>query len=95
MRIVSFVTETGEARVGLVEGAEVVDLTSDAFPTALRLVEWACEHGRSLAEAAEEAATHGARRRRRLSDLEVAPAPGRAHLALPLGPPEVWGAGIT
>jgi len=95
MRIVSFVTETGERRLGLVEGAEVLDMTSERFPSALRLVQWAGERGALLAEAAADAAGQSGGERRALSDLEAPPAPGRAHLALPLEPPEVWGAGIT
>ena len=95
MRIVSFMTEAGEQRLAVVKGADTIDVPSAAFPSALRLVEWACERGVSLAEAAEEASGRGSGDRRPLSDLEVAPTPGRAHLTLPLQPPEVWGAGIT
>ncbi|MBM3500306.1 MAG: fumarylacetoacetate hydrolase [Armatimonadetes bacterium] len=95
MRIVSFRTATGELRVGVVEGGDVVDVTSDAFPSALRLVERACELNLPLAEVARGAVAQGEGARHALSDLERAPAPGQAGLALPVQPPEVWGAGIT
>jgi 2-dehydro-3-deoxy-D-arabinonate dehydratase len=94
MRIVSFVTEAGEPRVGVLEREDVLDITSPECPCALRLVEQACESGATLAEVAREAA-RGATASRPLGGLAAAPEAGRACLRLPLEPPEVWGAGIT
>ncbi|MBM3473824.1 MAG: hypothetical protein FJX75_11195 [Armatimonadetes bacterium] len=95
MRIVSFVTAVGETRLGLLEGEEVVDITSAQAPCSLRLVQWACDEGLSLVEAIEQARRHGSGERLPLAELDVAPTPGRAHLTRPIEPPEVWGAGIT
>jgi 2-dehydro-3-deoxy-D-arabinonate dehydratase len=95
MRIVSFVTTSGETRLGLLDGEEVVDITSALAPSALGLVQWACNEGLSLVEAAGQARRHGTGERLALAAPDLAPAPGRAHLTLPIEPPEVWGAGIT
>jgi 2-dehydro-3-deoxy-D-arabinonate dehydratase len=95
MRIVSFLTAEGETRAGVIEGEEVVDVTSSIAPSALQLVQRACAEGAPLAEVASRARRAGPGERHALAGLNVPPAPGRAHLVAPLEAPEVWGAGIT
>lgn len=95
MRIATLVTARGEKRVGLVEGEEVVDITCPLAPNVLHLVERASAESVPLTVVAERARKQSPGRRYDLEELDVAPARGRAYLATPIDPPEVWGAGIT
>jgi 2-dehydro-3-deoxy-D-arabinonate dehydratase len=95
MRLCQFQTPRDGRRVGLVEGDEVVDLTSRAegVGSVLDLV----VRGRTPAGIERLARRLARGRRPRLAwrELDRAATARRPGLLAPLDPPEVWGAGIT
>ncbi|HJN19299.1 MAG TPA: fumarylacetoacetate hydrolase family protein [Armatimonadota bacterium] len=92
MKIVQFHLPGIGQRVGIVEGADVIDITTPSAPTTLGLVVQAGEQGKPLAEIAGNTPRGAALS---YAELSVAPAPDVAHLLMPIDPPEIWGAGIT
>lgn len=95
MQIVKFLLPEVGRRVGIIEGSDVVDVTSPNLPHPLSLVQRACTAGVPLAEVGSEALDASAGERFPLADLDRAPAPDVPHLLAPIDAPEVWGAGIT
>ncbi len=96
MRLVQFVLESGERRVGRLSGDTIVDVTnaSQGVRSVLDLIEWADREQADLTAAlARLGATNGATHS--FASLDVAPQRGRQYLDLPLHPPEVWGCGVT
>ena len=96
MRLVQFVLESGERRVGRLSGDSIVDVTnaSQGLGSVLDLIEWADREQSDLTAAlARLGATNGASYS--FASLDVAPQRGRPYLDLPLNPPEVWGCGVT
>jgi 2-dehydro-3-deoxy-D-arabinonate dehydratase len=95
MRLCQFQTPRDGRRVGLVEGDEVVDITSRAegVGSVLDLV----VRGRTPAGIERLARRLARGRRPRLAwrELDRAATARRPGLLAPLDPPEVWGAGIT
>jgi 2-dehydro-3-deoxy-D-arabinonate dehydratase len=95
MKLCQFQTPRDGRRVGLVEGDEVVDITSRAerVGSVLELV----VRGRTPAgiERLAGRLARGRRPRHAWRELDRAPAGRRAGLLAPIDPPEVWGAGIT
>lgn len=96
MKLCQFQRPGGGRRVGVVDGEEVVDITSTAehVTSTLDLV----LRGRTpvgIERLASRLADRGRRPRLRWSDVDRAPSARRAGLLSPLEPPEVWGAGIT
>lgn len=87
MRVVQFHQPDLGTRVGALVGQDVFDVTQTAEGNALGLL---MRHRHQPV-----AAPQGARRVAALSELDVAPAPNRAHLCIPFQPAEVWGAGVT
>jgi 2-dehydro-3-deoxy-D-arabinonate dehydratase len=95
MKLCQFAVPGRGTRVGVVEGDQVIDVTSakEGVGSVLELIE---QHG--TAERVERrirALLKSARTRVPWSDLDRAPSSRRPHLLAPLHPPEVWGAGIT
>lgn len=96
MKLAQVILPSGERRVGRVEGVRVVDITNPerGFRSTLDLIEFADARSLDLVTAAGELAASGGASWS-LADLDVPPASGRAHLAIPIDPPEVWGCGVT
>src|SRR5579859_5170403 len=96
MRLVQFVLETGERRVGRLDGDAIVDVTNPAqgFRSVLDLVEWADRQQVDLPAAIGQLGSTGGATYS-FAALDVAPQPGRRYLDLPLHAPEVWGCGVT
>src|SRR5215813_5378942 len=95
MKLCQFVVPGRGMRVGVVEGDQVIDVTSakEGAGSVLELIE---QH--ATAERLERrvrALLKSARTRVPWDDLDRAPSSRRPHLLAPLTPPEVWGAGIT
>src|SRR6266850_5866153 len=95
MKLCQFAVPGRGTRVGVVEGDQVIDVTSakEGVGSVLELIE---QHG--TAERVERrirALLKSARTRVPWADLDRAPSSRRPHLLAPLHPPEVWGAGIT
>jgi len=97
MRLIQYHLPGRGDRVGLVQGGAVVDITAPrdgltstvawlqaagGSPPRLRRLAAPFLRRKSGAGPSEQA-------------LDVAPAPRRPHLRIPIDPPEVWGAGIT
>jgi 2-dehydro-3-deoxy-D-arabinonate dehydratase len=95
MKLCQFQTPRDGRRVGLVEGDEVVDITSRA--ERVRSVLDLLVRGRTPAgiERLARRLARGRRPRHAWRELDRAPAGRRAGLLAPIDPPEVWGAGIT
>ena len=96
MRIVQFFDGSNQRRVGRIEGDHVIDLTNPAMGlrSTLDLFNWADEHQTDLISAVDQlGATSG--NYFPLSALDAEPGEGLVYLDLPLGPPEVWGCGVT
>jgi 2-dehydro-3-deoxy-D-arabinonate dehydratase len=95
MKLCQFYLPGKGARVGVVDGDHVVDITSSrAGVGSVRELIETC----GTAEQIERRARRllgGARTRIAWRELDRVPSPRRAHLLVPLDPPEVWGAGIT
>ncbi len=98
MKLVQFFVPDLGARVGVLEGDTVVDITrpKEGLASTVEVLEKAEEEGGEL-EAFLKRVLWGVKRRKtyRYHDLDVPPRPDTSHLLLPLHPPEVWGAGIT
>ncbi len=95
MKLCQFFVPKDGRRVGVLEGEQVVDITSR--PSGITSVLDLIVQGKSsvgVERLARRLAT-GRRPRLALAALDVPPAPRRPHLLAPLDPPEVWGAGIT
>ena len=87
MRVVQF-HQPGEGnRVGIVRGATVFDVTGAAGGSARHLLQRHHYEPGAFEGAGQPAAP--------LRDLDVVPSAERAHLRVPIDPPEVWGAGVT
>jgi 2-dehydro-3-deoxy-D-arabinonate dehydratase len=86
MRVVQFHRPGQGTRVGVVVDGNVHDVTDQAG-SALGLLLAGGDAGGPAVAGASVAAT--------LSELDVTPDAGRAHLRVPLDPSEVWGAGVT
>ena len=82
-------------RVGVVEGDEIVDVTSR--PAGVTSVLDAVARAGTAARLERLVAPLARRSRARLAfaALDRAPSPRRPHLLAPIDAPEVWGAGIT
>src|SRR3989338_264889 len=92
MRLCQFHLPGRGARVGVVEGDRVLDITGKEAPSVRALIE-ACGTAEALERRARRLAQR-ARARLLWRAPARAPSPRRAHLLAPLDPPEVWGAGI-
>lgn len=95
MRLCQFHLPARGPRVGLVEGDAVIDITSprDGAASVLGLIE-TCGSAARIESLARRLAKRS-RARIPWRELDRPPSPRRAHLLVPLHPPEVWGAGIT
>lgn len=95
MKLCQFFLPGKGRRIGLVEGGEVIDITSRR--ENISLVTDLIVRGRSGRGVERLVQRFRATRRTRFawSDLNRAPSARRAYLLAPLDPPEVWGAGIT
>ncbi len=95
MRLCQFQTPREGRRVGLIDGDEVVDITSrpEGVTSTLDLI----VRGRTPAgiERLVRRLVRGRRPRHAWAGLDRAGGARRAGLLAPLDPPEVWGAGIT
>lgn len=97
MRLIQYFVPGRGRRVGLVRDGAVADLTAprEGLTTT---VAWLQAAGGSRARFRRLAAPFLRKRGGAgLTEegLDVAPSPRRAHLRIPIDPPEVWGAGIT
>ena len=95
MKLCQFAVPGRGMRVGVVEGDQVIDVTSakEGVGSVLELIE---QHGTAeRLERRVRALLKSARTRVPWVDLDRAPSSRRPHLLAPLIPPEVWGAGIT
>jgi 2-dehydro-3-deoxy-D-arabinonate dehydratase len=93
MKLCQFAVPGRGTRVGVVEGDQVIDVTSakEGVGSVLELIE---QHGTAeRLERRVRALLKSARTRVPWSDLDRAPSSRRPHLLAPLNPPEVWGAG--
>ena len=95
MRLCQFHLPGRGARVGVVEGDRVVDITAPraGAPSVLALIE-SCGTAEQIERRVRQL-LKGARARVPWRALDRTPSPRRPHLLAPLAPPEVWGAGIT
>jgi len=95
MKLCQFAVPGRGTRVGVVEGDQVIDVTSakEGAGSVLELIE---QHGTAeRVERRVRALLKGARTRVPWEDLDRGPSARRPHLLRPIDPPEVWGAGIT
>ena len=95
MKLCQFHVPGKGTRVGVVEGDDVLDITSPkaGAGSVLALIE-SCGTAAGIERRAREIARRP-RTRIPWGELDRPPSPRRAHLLAPLHPPEVWGAGIT
>ncbi|MEK7838139.1 MAG: hypothetical protein AAB328_09170, partial [candidate division NC10 bacterium] len=93
MKLCQFHVPGKGTRVGVVEGDDVLDITSPkaGAGSVLALIE-SCGTAAGIERRAREIARR-ARTRIPWGELDRPPSPRRAHLLAPLHPPEVWGAG--
>lgn len=103
MKLVQFYLPKKGKRVGVViREDEVIDITTDEAPGVLALLEICYKEHVSLnalvADKTEEAGNQterGVPDRYQLASLNVTPNSSKAHLLMPIEPPEVWGCGVT
>jgi 2-dehydro-3-deoxy-D-arabinonate dehydratase len=95
MKLCQFHVPGKGRRVGVVDGEQVLDITNTkaGAGSVLELIETGGTAGG--VERRARALARRARTRIPWRDLDRAPSPRRAHLLVPVDPPEVWGAGIT
>ncbi len=95
MKLCQFFVPSAGTRVGVVQGDEVVDITSrkSGITSTLELL----VRGRTVdgIERLARQAARSARTRYQWSELDRVPSGRRAHLLAPLDAAEIWGAGIT
>jgi 2-dehydro-3-deoxy-D-arabinonate dehydratase len=95
MKLAQFWLPDVGARVGVLEGDNVVDITTPAAGSVLSLLQRAEAEGKSLISVANALRSDTRGASYAYARLDVAPAPDRPHLLAPIAPPEVWGAGVT
>jgi 2-dehydro-3-deoxy-D-arabinonate dehydratase len=95
MKLCQFSLPGRGPRVGVVQGDDVLDITSPkaGAGSVLALIE-SCGSAAQIENRVRPLARR-ARTRIPWRELDRAPSPRHAHLLAPLAPPEVWGAGIT
>ena len=95
MRLVQFHHPARGQRLGLIDGEQVIDISTDQISSTADLL--AASGGEAGALAALVAGLRGAGGGEAiaLSELERAPSPSVAHLLAPVTPPEVWACGVT
>ena len=95
MKLCQFYLPKKGTRVGVVDGEDVVDITSEeAGAASVRAMIERCGSAARIERLATQL-TRTARSRIRWSELDRKPSPRSPHLLIPLDPAEVWGAGIT
>lgn len=98
-RLVQFYSpEAGGRRLGAIRNGQVFDLTAvdgayDSFMSLLRLAGGKAEDMAEIALAALELAPE--EKGLGCDSLDRPPHPQKAHLLMPISPPEVWGFGVT
>lgn len=101
MKLLQFWLPGSGPRVGVLEGRDVIDITSEGaeLTGTLRFLQEAAEQRRSVAEevayARERIERNDARPPWRYDALDVALDPSIPHLLAPIYPPEVWACGVT
>ncbi len=95
MKLLQFWLPGAGARVGVLEGETVTDITAPEADSVLTLLRRAEAAGESLAAVAAQARARAPGASYPYSQLDGPPIQERAHLLLPLEPPAVWGAGVT
>jgi 2-dehydro-3-deoxy-D-arabinonate dehydratase len=95
MRLLQFWLPGTGARVGILAGETVMDITAPEADSVLALLRRAEAEDTSLAAVAARARAQAPGTTYPYSQLDGPPAQERAHLLLPLEPPAVWGAGVT
>ncbi len=96
MRLIQFVRESGERRVGRLDGDRISDVTNPAsgLRSTLDLIAWADQHATDLPTAVDALAAPTGEAHS-FATLDRAPSAAVASLSIPLDPPEVWGCGVT
>lgn len=97
MRLIQYHLPGRGGRVGLVRDQTVVDVTAprDGLTSSLAWLQACSGSPARLRRLAAPFLRRKGGTRLTEEALDVAPSPRRAHLRIPLEPPEVWGAGIT
>ena len=95
MKLLQFWLPRIGARVGVLEGEAVTDITTPEANSVLALLHQAEADGITLATAAARARAQARGAPYPYSQLDGPLAQDRPHLLIPLEPPAVWGAGVT
>ena len=97
MKLVRFHEPGRGPRLGMLDGEQVIDVTegSGAGHSLAGLLEQAAQQRESVAAVVTRARAMAKDSTHSYTDLDVAPAPDRAHLLSPIDSPEVWAFGVT
>jgi 2-dehydro-3-deoxy-D-arabinonate dehydratase len=92
MRLVQFYLPGSGCRIGILDGDEVLDITSPELCSTMDLIERATSEGIAVEEVASELDTNG---KYSYEALNILPDNSKPYLLIPINPPEVWGCGVT
>jgi 2-dehydro-3-deoxy-D-arabinonate dehydratase len=95
VKLVQFQLPTGDIRVGVLQGDEVIDITSEHYHGVTELITAATELGQDLDTFLEAYVPAHRGPSYSYDELLNPPHSGQGALLLPLFPPEVWGCGVT
>ena len=94
MKLLQFYLPNEGTRVGILQGEEVIEISSSGITSVMDVVEEALENPKGIDGFLKEKNGNEGRILS-FSDLNIKPDASKPHLLMPLFPPEVWGCGVT
>ncbi len=92
MRLVQFYLPESGRRIGILDGDQVLDITSPGLSSTMELLERSVSESVTMEEIVSRLTAAGSYP---YESLDVSPDSSRPHLLIPIDPPEVWGFGVT
>lgn len=92
MKLLQFYLPESGCRLGVLDGDQVLDITSPGLSSTMELVERAISENVTAEEIISRLTTVGSYL---YESLDILPDSSMPHLLIPVEPPEVWGCGVT
>ena len=92
MKLAQFYLPESGCRIGIIDGDQVLDVTSSELRSTMDVIEKATTEGTEVEEIVSGLDSVGSYS---YADLDIAPSKSKPHLLIPIFPPEVWGCGVT
>ena len=92
MKLVQFHLPESGRRIGVIDGDQVLDVTSSELRSTMDIIEKATSEDTEVEEIVSGLDSVGCYS---YADLDIPPSKSMPHLLIPIFPPEVWGCGVT